>query len=285
MKQEEALVILLSRLTFDKLTKIRIFHLIKNSIDWYMFLNICVKRKLICLVYKNLKDLDIIQLLPMVIINNMQYHYERNQEQNQKFVLAATPVISYFKANAILATPVKGIRFIDTIYRKAPGVRILNDIDFVASTKNQSQIHDYMHNSGYDTYLVNDQDVLCSTNSRIRSYFYIKFEEENPYGRLRIDFDYSYSDKWIKLIQSSKQPIYEFLYLCTVYYNEIYKKIDSNNIASYSYVKLIDIREFCCEYLSTYSIEDIYIHAHELNVKEQVLFTITCLKKFYTDIF
>lgn len=284
MKPEEALVLLLGRLTFDKLTKTRIFHLVKNGIDWYEFLNICVKKKLICMVYKNLKDLKLIQLLPTIIINNMQYHYEQNQKQNQRFLQASTSVISYFKNNNILGIPVKGLRFLNTIYNKEPGIRILSDIDFIVSVKNQAQIHNYMKDSGYDIYLVNNQDFYCSTRSNVKSYFYINFEETNFYGSLRIDFNFSYSDNWIELIQSG-QPIYEFLYLCTSYYEDSYNKADSNNIVSYNYVKLIDIHEYCCKYLSSCSIDDVFVYADELSVCKQVLFTLTCLNNLYTDIF
>ena len=70
MKSEEALVLLLGRLSFDDLTKVRIYHLIKNGLDWYEFLNICIRKKLICMVYKSLSDLGLIQLLPMIVINN-----------------------------------------------------------------------------------------------------------------------------------------------------------------------------------------------------------------------
>ena len=45
MTPEDALVLLLGRLTFDNLTKVRIFHIVKNGVDWYKFLNICVKTK------------------------------------------------------------------------------------------------------------------------------------------------------------------------------------------------------------------------------------------------
>lgn len=285
MRQEDVLVLLLGRLSFDKLTKVRIFHLVKNGIDWYEFLNICVKKRLICMAYKNLMDLDLIQLLPMIIIDNMQYHYEKNQEQNKKFLQAAAPIISYFKNNNILAMPVKGLRFLNTIYNKKAGMRLLSDIDFIASANNHTEIHSFMKQSGYSTYLVNDRDILYSTRKNIKSYFYIKFEEANSYGKLRIDFDFSYPDKWIKMIQSSEQPVYEFLYLCNSYYKETYNKIDLKNIASYNYVKLIDIYEYCSKYLSFYSMKEILGYADELNTHEQVMFTITCLNTLYTDVF
>lgn len=285
MKQEEALVLLLSRLDFDEATKVRIFHLIKNGVDWYEFLNICVKKKLICMVYSSLIHLQLIQLLPMIIINNMQYHYEQNLEQNQKFLQVATDIMSHFKKQKILIIPVKGLRFLKTIYNKEPAVRILNDIDFITSANNQLNIHEFMKNSGYHTYLINDRDAFCSTNSNIKSCFYIKFEESNPYGKLRIDFDFSCPDKWIEQIQRLNQPIYEFLYLCNSYYTEAYTNIKLNDIATYSYVKLVDIHEYYHQYLSSYSNINILDYADQMKIREQTLFTLTCINNIYKDMY
>ena len=139
--------------------------------------------------------------------------------------------------------------------------------------------------SGYNTYLINDRDVLFSTNSNIKSYFYIKFEGENFYGKLRIDIDFGYPDSWLQLIKTSAQPIYEFLYLCTSYYNESYNEIASHSVTSYNYAKLVDIYEYCRKHLTSYSIDQIYIHATDLNVHNEVLFTIKCLETIYADFF
>lgn len=283
MKTEEALALLLARLSFDKLTKTRIFHLIKNHIDWYEFLNICVKKKLICLAYKKLKDLDLIQLLPMMIINNMQYHYEQNQRQNEKFMQASDPIINFFKKNNILSIPVKGLRFLNTLYSEEPGVRILNDIDFIASSKDQAKIHNYMINSKFKPYLVNNQDILCCNDKKIRSYFYINFDETSSFGKLRIDFDFSFSDKWIKAIQSAECPIYEFLYLCQTYYTESAEKTQIDNISTYNYIKLVDLREYHSRYLSVFSPEDILVYANKLGVRKALVFTGSCLSNVYPD--
>lgn len=285
MKQEEALAILLGRLSFDNLTKVRIFHLVKNGIDWYEFLNICVKKKLICMAYKNLLELGLIQLLPMVVVSNMQYHYEQNKKQNQKYIAASLPIIRHIKSNNILATPVKGLHFLNTIYKKDFGVRILNDIDFIVSTSDQLKINDFMKKLGYNIYLINDSDAFCSTRFNNKSYFYIKLEETATYERLRMDFNYDYSDDWIRLMQSSEAHIYHFLYLCNSYYEEVFNKSEYNNITTYNYIKLIDIHEYFIKYLTMYSKEKIYSYADTLNIKKQVDFTIICLNRLYTNFF
>lgn len=283
MESEEVLLLLLGRLSFDNLTKTRIFHLLKKGIDWYEFLNICVRKKLICLAYKNLTELNLIQLLPMIVIDNMQYHYEQNLEQNKKFLQVSAPIISFLKSNSYLAEPVKGLKLLTSIYNKVPGVRILNDIDFIVSSIHQNDIHEFMIKSGFKPYLVNDQDVLCVGNKKVKSYFYINFEGKNPYGKLRVDFDFSYSDKWIKAIQLKKQHVYEFLYLCNEYYKVMADKIQPKNISTYDYSKLIDIHEYYIRYLKTLPKEDILTYANEMNVRKPALFTVACLKKIYTD--
>lgn len=283
MKSEEALALLLGRLFFDDLTKVRIYHLIKNGLDWYEFLNICIRKKLICMVYKSLSDLGLIQLLPMIVINNMQYHYDRNQKQNEIFLEASEALIACFKQKNILAVPIKGLRFLTTIYSKSPAVRILNDIDFIASASNQYQINDLMLNSGYKPYLINDRDALCYSDSNRISSFYIKFEPSDPYGKLRIDFDYGCSDKWISDIVEEKSPIYEFLYLCCLYYEKMHNTSQIDDISSYNYIKLIDLHEYYYAYLLSFSSENILAYADAMNIHQQTVFTLNCLKRIYPD--
>ncbi len=285
MKQEDLLTFLLGRLHFDKLTKVRIYHLIKNDIDWYEFLNICVRRKLICLAYKNLLNLNLIQLLPTIIVNNMQYHYKNNLEQNIAFIQAVDPVNFYFKQNDILAVPVKGLQFLHTIYKEDPGIRILSDIDFLASHTKKNDIHSFMQESGYQLYLINDSDAFYSVeDSNIQSCFYIKFENNNCYSRLRIDFDFNYPDFWIEKIRSFDNPIYTFMYLCKTYYINTYGKTEPYTLPQYNYEKLIDIHEYYIKFLSLMGIDTILDVANNLHIREEVLHTMSGLKDLYTDI-
>lgn len=282
VEKEEALVLLLGRLHFDTYTKVRIFHIIKNGVDWYEFLNICIRKKLICLAYKNLVDFEFIHLLPSIIKNNMQYHYEENCKQNNLFVKATAPIISYFEQNNLVATSVKGIRFLNTLYANEPGVRILSDIDFVALPDYRFDIHNFMLKSGFQTYLINDLDALCAFNLPIQSYFYIKVGDKELSNKLRIDFDYSYSMEWIKGIKEN--PLYEFIYLCKNYFIKMHSKTNPDSISQYDYMKLIDLHEYYIKYLTLKSVDDINKMAVQLHLKDEVQYTINCLKTLYSDI-
>lgn len=284
LKKEEALVLLLGRLHFDTFTKTRIFHIIKNGVDWYEFLNISVKTKTICLVYKSLIHLGLIQLLPAIVKNNMQYHYEQNCNQNTYFFQAITSISAFFEQNNILSTCVKGMRFLNTIYSKDPGVRILSDIDFLALDKDKISVHTYMQQLGFYTYLINDNDVFCEDNNPVKSYFYIKYEDEKIFDKLRIDFDFTYSHEFINAIKTSDNPLYEFMYLCENYYTCMKKKSMPSSIQQYDYMKLVDLHEYYIKYLSHIDIRELNNLATQLNFNAALQYTFQCLEKLYTDI-
>ena len=284
MKAEEALVILLGRIYFDTLTKIRIYHIIKNGIDWYYFLNICIKNKILCLAYKSLQLLELLPLLPSIIRSNMEYHYKYNCKQNNYFIKASEPIISYFEKKGIIATPVKGLRFLKTIYSGDPGVRILSDIDFIASNRYKFDIHKFMIQSGYKIYLINNTDSLCSINSSVKSYFFIKIENNEFQDKLRFDFDFSYTNDLINNIRESKNPLYEFLYLCQNYFLEMHLKSNPPSSKEYNYMKLVDLHEYYVKYLTNININEINKISSNLNLNEQFEYTIRTLRKLYTDI-
>lgn len=284
MRAEEALAVLLGRVNFDEFTKIRIYHIIKNGIDWYNFLNVCIRNKTVCLTYKSLQLLDLLPLLPTIIKNNMEYHYKYNCKQNNYFLKASEPIISYFEKNGIMATPVKGLRFLKTIYSGDPGVRILSDIDFIASNGDKSDIHTFMIQSGFKTYLINNTDSLCSINSSVKSYFFIKIENNEFQDKLRFDFDFSYTNDLINHIRESKNPLYEFLYLCQNYFLDMHLKSNPPSGEKYNYMKLIDLHEYYVKYLTNISINEINEISSRLHLNEEFEYTIKCLRKLYTDI-
>lgn len=284
MKSEEALVILLGRLSFDSIIKTRIYHLIKKGVDWYEVLNICIRHKLICLVYKNLIELNLIQLLPMIVINNMHAHYIQNTYDNEKFLSESKHIIKYTKANNILATPVDGIHFIHTLYKNDPGVRIMSDIDYIASITVQDRIHNYMIDSGYKLYLINDEDAFCYFNKNIQKKFYIKTNNTSIYERLRVDFDFSLPDEWIRLIYQKEKPIYFFLYLCNSYYEKMNDKLNNNIYLEQKFTNLLEMYEYYKKYLNCYSYEQIISFANGWNLHKQVEFVLRVFDN-YKNIF
>lgn len=284
MTKEETFAVLLGRTHFDQFTKTRIYHILKSGIDWYSFLNICIINKTLCLVYRSLQILELLPLLPTIIKNNMEYHYKCNCKQNNYFLKASEPIISYFEQKRIMATPVKGLRFLKTIYSADCGVRILSDIDFIASDKDKSKIHSFMTESRFNTYLINNTDSLCSINSTVKSYFYIKIEKNEFQDKLRFDFDFSFADDLINQIRENQNPLYEFLFLCQNYFLDVHSKSNASANKKYNNIKLIDLHEYYLKYLKKISFKEINELSAHMQLKKELEYTIVCLKELYTDI-
>lgn len=277
LKAELALVILLGRFQFDDSIKLRIYHIIKNGVDWYEFLNSCVKTNLICIAYKNLIRLGLLDLLPAIIRNNMHYHYKSNCIRNKLLFDEALKINEHFGKEKILAVPVKGIHLLDTVYKHDPGLRILNDIDYLALRADHEKIHSYMKEQGFSTYLINDQDAFCATHSTETSHFYVKHIKGEFCNDLRVDFDYSYPADLIGEI--GFDYICEFFYLCNIYFMSMQKKGKPNFVEQFNYTKLIDIYAYCKMFLYNMPLSDIQAKAAQKNCLEQVNYSFDCLEK------
>lgn len=282
LKAEVALVILLGRFQFDDSIKLRIYHIIKNGVDWYEFLNSCVKTNLICIVYKNLIRLSLLDLLPAIIRNNMHYHYKSNCIRNKLLFAEASEMNKYFSKEKILVTPVKGIHLLDTVYREDPGLRILNDIDYLALRADHEKIHSYMEVQGFSTYLINDQDAFCAAHSTETSHFYVKPIKDEFCNDLRVDFDYSYSADFLREIGSDH--LYEFFYLCNVYFMGMQNMKCPDSVEQFNFAKLIDIYAYCKMFLCDMSLSDIRAKATQKDYLLQVNYSFDCLGKIQMEI-
>lgn len=278
MKAEKALVILLGRFEFDELIKTRIFHIIKNGIDWYDFLNYCIKTNMVCLVYKNMVILGIEKLLPATIKYNMRYHYEQNTIRNEYLMATLKKITRGLKEKGILIVPIKGAKFLSTIYKKDPGVRLLNDIDVLAESSSKDTIYIYMKENGFDSYLINNEDAFCLHGTDEQCHFYISFTEGGLNDDLRIDFDYAHSAFFIQKIRDNNF-VYELCYLCKSYYSSMKKKSFPMDVDKFDYVKLIDIYEYYRSCLVGINEVKLKSAAEELHFSEELRYVLACLEQ------
>lgn len=283
MKAEKALVILLGRFEFDELIKTRIFHIIKNGIDWYDFLNYCIRTKMVCLVYKNMEMLGIDRLLPNTIRYNMKYHYEQNTIRNEFLIASLGKITQELLEKDISAVPIKGAKFISTIYKEDPGVRLLDDIDILAEPSSKNIVYGFMKDSGFDSYLINNEDAFCVDEADEQCHFYISFPNVELRNDIRIDFDYTYSASFIQKIKEGNY-LYELCYLCRSYYTSMKKKGLSAALDRFDYVKLVDIYRYFKFYLGEMSTAELKNAAEELQFAEELGYVLNCLKQLSMQI-
>lgn len=283
MKAEKALVILLGRFDFDELIKTRIFHIIKNGIDWYDFLNYCIRTNLVCLVYKNMLMLGIDKLLPTTIKYNMRYHYEQNTIRNEFIIASLDKITRGLMEKGISIVPIKGAKFLSTIYKEDPGVRLLNDIDLLAEHSSKDTIYKFMKENGFASYLINNEDAFCLDGTEEQCHFYISFTEVGLRNDLRIDFDYAYSASFIRKIREDNY-LYELCYLCRSYYASMKKKGVSADLDRFDYMKLVDIHRYYKSYLASMNEVELKSAAVELHFAEELRYVLDCLEQLSLQI-
>lgn len=284
VKAEKALVILLGRLEFDELIKTRIFHIIKNGIDWYDFLNYCIRTNMVCLIYKNMVKLGIERLLPATIKYNMRYHYEQNAIRNEYLLTSLDIITRELVEKGISIVPIKGAKFLSTIYKEDPGVRLLNDIDILAEPSSKDTIYNYMQENGFGSYLINNDDAFCLNGKEEQCHFYISFTEVGLHDDLRIDFDYAHSASFIQEIREDNY-LYELCYLCRSYYSSMKQKALPNEVDQFDYIKLVDMYGYYKSYLTGMTEVEIKSSAVELHFANELSYVLECLEQLSLQIF
>lgn len=277
------MVILLGGLEFDELHRTRIFHIIKNGVDWYQFLSECIKTNMVCLVYKSMLNLGIERLLPVTVKRNMKYHYEQNSFRNQYLLSSLGKLIQELAKQEVSVIPVKGAKLLTTIYCKDPGVRLLNDIDLLAAASDRAAIHTYMKENGFFSYLINNQDALCAAETEEVSHFYISFLESGLQDDIRIDVDYTYPPKVLENLDKESDPVYEFYFLCQAYYTSMKGTGLPLAVDQFNYVKLVDIFEFYKRFLSHMTSAELKSAAEAENCIDQVSYALQCLAQLHEN--
>lgn len=277
MEHEQALVLLLGRLHFDELSRTRIFHIIKNGVDWYAFLNYCIKSNMVCLVYRNMINLGIERLLPAIVMNNMKYHYEQNTARNKKLIKCYEKIVKDLAENDIHVLPSKGIRFLTTIYRNDPGIRLLNDIDIFALPSDKESVHNYMEATGFETYLINDKDAFCSPAAGENSRFYIFFTEEGGHDDIRVDIDYTCPEHLFAELSKDGNHLSEFCILCNIYSTAMCAATDFSTLKQSNYIRLVDLAEYYRVFLSSISKSELLDFASKLNMHLDVSYIVDFL--------
>lgn len=238
---------------------------------------------MVCLVYQSMLNLGIERLLPVTVKRNMKYHYEQNTLRNRYLLSSLAKLIRDLEDQNITVVPVKGVKLLTTVYCQDPGVRLLNDIDLLAAASNRTAIHTYMKENSFFSYLINDQDALCTAEAEEMSHFYISFSEVGLQDDLRIDVDYTYPQEVLEKLGKKNNPVFEFCFLCQAYYASMKKIGLPKTVDQFNYVKLVDIFEFCKRFLPHMTNTELESAAKSASCANQVSYALQCLARLHED--
>lgn len=298
--KEQELVILTARLTFNTKTKERINYIIENNkINWYIFFQYCLYHKTLTLSWKNLKEIKPTLKFPKYLNFIIRTSYEAIKKQNFYYIEESKKIEQQMIKNNIPIIPVKGISFIQNIY-KDQGTRYLGDADYLVKYVNIDQIKDIMLELGYINGEYDEHTMQIIPITRLEELKWKSFMSNlYPFRKLsgleifptyKIDFRFCLDDSLeknsVNEILDSLDDIkneHILIHLCCHLYSEakhtssIYLGKDLNLI------KLCDIREFIIKCSDKNIIEKTIKFASKYSLEKQVFYTLTLLDIVYND--
>lgn len=146
---EENLLLLTSKITCTSLDIEESKNIINYiGFNWYDFIGMAIKNKVLLIVYYNLKNWGLDSCIPNVFKCVMRDYYQCNLIRNKVLLAEFSNVKKILETQGVLCCPLKGIYLLETIYADL-GVRLLNDIDCLVNYKDEFLLNNIMENNGY----------------------------------------------------------------------------------------------------------------------------------------
>jgi Uncharacterised nucleotidyltransferase len=140
--KEQTIVLLCSSLNINERKAAQIKKITKENIIWDKVVNIAKEQRVICLLYKNLKQITSDEV-PEDILLKSKHYYLGNSKRNLSLSVRLVNIINLFKANNIAAVPFKGPAQAETVYEDI-GLRSFNDLDILISRKDITKARDLL---------------------------------------------------------------------------------------------------------------------------------------------
>lgn len=263
LSNEQALTIMLSRITFSKSEIALIAQLMKQDINWVEFFNYALINKTVGLVYHNIVKHKLFPrwIKPTVLLM-MRSFYNAMAVRNKILLESADEIQSKMNAHGIRVIPLKGITLLKEVYLFL-GARSLNDLDFLCSYKDIKSIATIMNSIGYieGEYDWNQKEIhpfsrkkkLLWKSKMNNLPTYIKKNDNLNVEIIEVDFSISLDLKrnfevmdkiFVKDMQNDISVDDFLLHLCCHLFKEAEGDIWIAAAADINLIKFCDIREY-----------------------------------------
>lgn len=119
-----------------------------KEFSWYHFLSICIKNKVVGLVYFNILQSELIKLLPDQINFSFRYIFQGTSQKTKELCQERDRLLKEFSKENLRVYPLKGAILAEHCYPDY-GTRSMLDIDFYVSRQDSEAVHKIMIDSGY----------------------------------------------------------------------------------------------------------------------------------------
>jgi hypothetical protein len=300
LKPEQALLILLSRLTFSKENVEQIQNIIAmNRIDWNEVFEYAIKNKSATLIYFNIKKLRLEIVLPRYLDDLLKGTSLFFAEKNKILMSELEIIKKKCKENNIIVAPVKGAFLLNKLYLNYQ-IRFSGDLDILISKKNVNKIIGIMYELGYvQGKCKNDCIVKMSRQEEIlwklnmgNLYPFVKLCEYGYPIEIKIDFRFSLDDRLdstavdTMLKTVSHEEMDEEMYLihmCTHLYNEASNLYFAKWNKDINIIKFCDIREYILNCCDNAILNKAIEFAKKYLFEDALYYTFYYLKELYND--
>lgn len=147
---EQKIIINCSKLQIDEKSIKFIKEIIQNNtVDWYMVLRYCLKNKITGMVWKNLKDLNLLDYLPQDVNYAFSFFYYGTRQRNEYLLSVQQEIEEFLQEANIKFVRLKGGCLLNSVYRDL-GLRFMNDLDYLISSDDADKIKKNMKLRGFE---------------------------------------------------------------------------------------------------------------------------------------
>ena len=303
LTKEQELLLLTSKLTLTDAEKARIIELSSDTgIRWFHFFQMAMYHKTATLCWSNIDNINPDVQIPTYLYYMMRYGKKEIALQNEKFLREAEQTAEILRGNGIQVIPVKGVRFVRTIYG-CSGTRFMGDFDYLVRKSDGAKIREVMHSLGYMQGKVNFRDNTLTPLSRAEeikwkmsvSNFapYIKLTDDPCNKIFKFDFRHSLDDT---LKTDSMQEILDYaaengdarpahllIHLAAHFYGEAKRTVSMFLAKDFNIIKITDIREFVLRSMNAEEWDEVVRFAKHYGLAQQVYFTLYITRLLFHD--
>lgn len=304
LTNEQELLILLNRLSFDEKVVERVSRIMMQKINWFELFKLSMYHKNATLCWVNLKKLCPDIAIPKYLNDIMECIYSGIIQRNQYYHTEIKIVIKTLKDRGVTIIPVKGAMLIPELYKDL-GLRYSGDADFLVRYKDIDILDNILKNElGYikGEYSSKTESVEPATRmEEIKWKVYMSnlfpyckaVKGHLPLKYIKLDFRFALDDSRHYAIVDEIIDYYEkeqhvkvahvLLHLCTHFYNEAKYKIAIELYKDLNLIKLCDIREYIYNFVNQDQLNELITLSDKYDLNQAVYYTFHWLNLLYED--
>ena len=304
---EQNMIIALSRVTCTVKNKEEIIQLMKQKLNWFKILEYAIRHKVAPLMYKNLRDIELLKEIPYEIGRLLNTYYYATKERNIYLGEETKKFIKLCEESNVKCSILKGAYLIPCVY-KDMGIRTTHDIDCLVSKSDKKIVTKIMNSMGYyqgefsddrKTFTPIDRKIEILWNMRMHNFYPYMKKVDSPFVDLAV-FDISFAldfklktdlvtDMLNNLVYNPEcnmymlNKIHFFIHLC----NHLYKEatttmyiLENNDL---NLIKFCDVREYILQKMDEDSLNEAIVFAKKNEIEKCLYFCLYFLKVIYND--